>query len=50
LSSRLGLTWEDLGRAELVADCGNKKARLRGFYLERMMGLEPTTFCMATAR
>ena len=29
---------------------GNKKPRLAGLNEERMMGLEPTTFCMASRR
>src|SRR4051812_38490836 len=29
---------------------GNKKPRLSGAFRERMMGLEPTTFCMASRR
>src|SRR5438477_12660135 len=28
----------------------NKKPHLSGAFLERMMGLEPTTFCMASRR
>jgi hypothetical protein len=32
-----------------VAYSQNKNPQFRGF-LERMMGLEPTTFCMASAR
>jgi hypothetical protein len=31
-----------------VAKSANKKPRFCGAFLERMMGLEPTTFCMAT--
>jgi hypothetical protein len=30
-------------------DARNKKPRLSGAFRERMMGLEPTTFCMAKA-
>ena len=29
---------------------GNEKPRLAGLCKERMMGLEPTTFCMASRR
>jgi hypothetical protein len=29
---------------------GNKTPRLSGAFLKRMMGLEPTTFCMAMRR
>jgi hypothetical protein len=30
--------------------CGQQKTRLSGFFLERMKGLEPSTFCMASER
>ena len=33
-----------------VATPGNTKAPISGAFLERMMGLEPTTFCMASRR
>jgi hypothetical protein len=29
---------------------GNQKGPLQGLHEERMMGLEPTTFCMASTR
>ena len=39
-----------LATATIVACSANKKAPLPGLFEERMMGLEPTTFCMASRR
>jgi hypothetical protein len=34
----------------LLRAVGKEKPRLSGVFRERMMGLEPTTFCMASRR
>jgi hypothetical protein len=41
------MEWDSSGTH--VADSENKNPHLRGFW-KRMMGLEPTTFCMASRR
>ena len=45
---REGLAGERIAR--LAADMSTKKPPERGLLEERMMGLEPTTFCMASRR
>jgi hypothetical protein len=40
---KLGLT------GDIRRPCGQQKTRLSGLFLERMKGLEPSTFCMARA-
>ena len=53
MAAEWGLTANEADRLEkAISDAyhANRKAPFPGLSLERMMGLEPTTFCMASRR
>jgi hypothetical protein len=47
---REGLAAERVRRLAAAMGPGTKKPPVRGLLEKRMMGLEPTTFCMASRR